>query len=200
MAQIYKLTALQIKNAKPKEKEYSINDGRGLYVRIYPNGTKSFCLQQLINGKRVRCNLGLVGEMSLENARNIAEQKIAQTKLTPAEYGKIVTFRDVMIEYLEYKKDSWSPRMLSQFNNAYKAFYHKLDKKPIAEIRRRDILNLLDLVIKRGKKEYFNHLKIFLSVFFGWAVQKEYCEHNIIRDIEIKYLFAPKKEKASSIS
>ena len=103
MAQIYKLTALQIKNAKPKEKEYSLNDGRGLYVRIYTNGTKSFYLQQLINGKRVRCNLGLVGEMSLENARNIAEQKIAQTKLTPAEYGKIITFKDAMIEYLEYK-------------------------------------------------------------------------------------------------
>ena len=44
MAQIYKLTALKIKNAKPKDKEYHLSDGGGLYLRVYPNGTKSYIL------------------------------------------------------------------------------------------------------------------------------------------------------------
>lgn len=39
-------------------------------------------------------------------------------------------------------------------------------------------------------KEYFKGVKVILSVFYGWAVQKEYCEHNVVRDIEIKYFFA----------
>ena len=54
MAQIYKLTALKIKNAKPKDKEYHLSDGGGLYLRVYPNGTKSYILIQYIGKKQVK--------------------------------------------------------------------------------------------------------------------------------------------------
>ena len=35
---IYKLTFRKIQATKPKEKPYTIFDGRGLYVLIKPNG------------------------------------------------------------------------------------------------------------------------------------------------------------------
>ncbi|NVK22432.1 MAG: integrase arm-type DNA-binding domain-containing protein [Kangiellaceae bacterium] len=34
------LTATQIKQAKPKVKEYNLADGKGLYLRIKPSGSK----------------------------------------------------------------------------------------------------------------------------------------------------------------
>ncbi len=34
------LTQTQIKNAKPKEKDYNLSDGFGLQLRVRSNGTK----------------------------------------------------------------------------------------------------------------------------------------------------------------
>jgi len=34
------LSDTEIKQAKPKEKEYNLADGNGLYLRIKPSGTK----------------------------------------------------------------------------------------------------------------------------------------------------------------
>jgi hypothetical protein len=35
-----KLTELTIKQAKPREKEYKISDGGGLYLLVHPRGSK----------------------------------------------------------------------------------------------------------------------------------------------------------------
>lgn len=40
--QTLKLNPMQVDTAKPKEKEYSLSDGDGLYIRIKVNGTKSW--------------------------------------------------------------------------------------------------------------------------------------------------------------
>ncbi|HIA93624.1 MAG TPA: DUF4102 domain-containing protein [Gammaproteobacteria bacterium] len=40
-----KLTELAIKRAKPKEKQYKLTDGDGMYLRIYPDGKKYWQLQ-----------------------------------------------------------------------------------------------------------------------------------------------------------
>ena len=50
-------------------------------------------------------------------------------------------------------------------------------------------------MLLNNQQSNFAHARSFLSVFFGWAIQKEYCEHNIARDIELKYLFARKSVK-----
>lgn len=43
MARIVKpLSPTEIKNAKPKEKEYTLSDGEGLLLLILPSGSKSW--------------------------------------------------------------------------------------------------------------------------------------------------------------
>jgi hypothetical protein len=34
------LTNTEVKQAKPRDKEYNLSDGRGLYLRVKPNSTK----------------------------------------------------------------------------------------------------------------------------------------------------------------
>ena len=36
------LNDTQLKNAKPKTKEYSLSDGQGLYLRVKPSGAKEW--------------------------------------------------------------------------------------------------------------------------------------------------------------
>lgn len=71
------LTALQIKQAKPKEKEYLLGDGGNLFVRIRPNGSKYFEIIVRINGKNRRVSLGDATIISLEQAR---KQSLTQKK------------------------------------------------------------------------------------------------------------------------
>ena len=51
------LTELQIKQLKPKEKRYTVSDGRGLILEIHPNGAKYWILRFKVNGKEKRKSL-----------------------------------------------------------------------------------------------------------------------------------------------
>ena len=48
MAKIVKpLAAIQVKQAKSKEKEYNLSDGEGLALRIMPNGSKKWIFNSM---------------------------------------------------------------------------------------------------------------------------------------------------------
>ena len=65
------LSDTQIKNAKPKEKEYSLSDGQKLALRIKPSGNKVwiFTYQLPYTKKRTNLGFGNYPEVSLECAR-----------------------------------------------------------------------------------------------------------------------------------
>jgi len=64
-----KLTELQIKKAKPKEKIYRMFDGHGLHLEITPKGQKWWRYKYLFNGKERRISLGVYPDISLKEAR-----------------------------------------------------------------------------------------------------------------------------------
>ena len=47
------LTELSIKQAKPKEKQYKLTDGEGMYLRVYPNGSKQIVENFCNKGKTI---------------------------------------------------------------------------------------------------------------------------------------------------
>ena len=65
------LTATQILQAKPKEKEYNLLDGDGLALRIKPNGSKLwiFNYYRPITRKRANLSIGKYPAISLAKAR-----------------------------------------------------------------------------------------------------------------------------------
>ena len=52
------LSSTEVKLAKPKEKEYNLADGRGLHLRIKPNGTKLWLFNYTRPITKKRANLG----------------------------------------------------------------------------------------------------------------------------------------------
>ena len=48
---IQALTATQIKQAKPKEKDYKLSDGGGLYLLVTKRGTKLWRMKYKFDGK-----------------------------------------------------------------------------------------------------------------------------------------------------
>lgn len=66
------LTAKRIRDAKPGQKPLWDSRVKGLGLRVSSKGTKSFVLVYRINGKQRWAKLGRFGEMSLEDARQLA--------------------------------------------------------------------------------------------------------------------------------
>ena len=77
------LTDIQVRNAKPKGKAYTIGDGNGMYLEVSPNGAKRWRMSyRQKNGKNNRLTFGGYPLVSLADAR---EQCIAARKLLKAD-------------------------------------------------------------------------------------------------------------------
>lgn len=65
------LTNIQVKQAQPKEKEYNLSDGSGLFLRVKPNSTKSWIFNYTSpdTGKRSNLSFGVYPDISLAEAR-----------------------------------------------------------------------------------------------------------------------------------
>ena len=73
--------------AKPKEKDYTINDGGGLALLVKTNGTKRWIFIYRIEGRQNRLGFGTYPDTSLENARRKSEEARQQiaNRLNPAQ-------------------------------------------------------------------------------------------------------------------
>ena len=82
------LTDTKLRNLKPKEKLYKVNDRDGLYVAVTPAGSVSFRYNYAINGRQETVTFGRygIGGITLAEARD--------RSLTPGEIG-------LMYRYLE---------------------------------------------------------------------------------------------------
>ncbi|WP_053067782.1 integrase arm-type DNA-binding domain-containing protein [Muribacter muris] len=77
MARLVKqLTNTQIDKAKPKEQEYTLPDGQGMFLLVLPSGNKSWRFNYVspITNKRTKCSLGRYPEISLAQARAKREE------------------------------------------------------------------------------------------------------------------------------
>lgn len=81
----------KISNAKPTDKQFTLKDGKGLFVLVHPNGSKYFQLRATVNGKPKLIQLGVYGVMSLAKARELAREKKIQISegLDPSVQKKI---------------------------------------------------------------------------------------------------------------
>src|SRR3990167_8015350 len=67
-----KLNAKLIEHTKPKEKEYRLPDGEGLFLRVRSSGAKSwlFCFRLGSDRTWLQMTLGSLQDVSLKDARN----------------------------------------------------------------------------------------------------------------------------------
>ena len=109
------LNALQIRSFQPEITPYKKTDERGLYLEVFPNGSKLWRLKYNFAGKQKRIALGAWPEVSLQAARlerdelrlRIAKgEDPALTRKKSKATAKISaanTFESVAREYIENK-------------------------------------------------------------------------------------------------
>jgi integrase len=192
------LTELAIRNAKPKEKSYSLSDGDGLILLIKESGAKSWVLRYWVNGKEHRAGLGKYPVIRLADARELKNdfkrelahgrnprerKKTEREEAAKAEALKAMTFEKAANEWYSQKEPAWSPssrrgtrRMLDSH------LLPTLGKRPIREITAQELLNLL-LDIEKETPETAYQSKGVAGQVFQFAVTRGNADFNIVYNL-----------------
>lgn len=63
------LTELALRALKPRDRTFTVSDGRGLYVEVFPTGGIVWRYRYRLNGKQEKLTLGKYPDLTLKNAR-----------------------------------------------------------------------------------------------------------------------------------
>lgn len=160
------LTNTEIKNAKPKEKDYKLFDGGGLFLLVATTGGKRWRLKFRFNNKENIIALGTYPSLSLKDVREIRDnyKSMIAKGINPVEEKKSKLEK---IKFEERKKENTFFKVSQEWHQNYKTevsenYHIKLDRalenylypyiknKPIEEITRLDIIEILQGLKNRG--------------------------------------------------
>ncbi|MEO1923517.1 MAG: integrase arm-type DNA-binding domain-containing protein [Nautiliaceae bacterium] len=144
---VRKLTELEIKNAKPKNKKYKLYDGDYLYLEVYPLGNKQWVYEYK---KKATFRIGSYPTLKLKDARNKKDQIKREIELyrldlvlQKRQEEKIKSkkiFENVVKEWLkEYKKGKAERSVTTTIQRLNKHILPTFKNKDISKIRLKEV-------------------------------------------------------------
>ena len=176
-----KLTPKLIDSLPPATvKRYEIRDEvvTGLLVRVSYTGAKVWCLTATVNDRPRRIKLGTYPVLGLADARNKAREVLRSIQLGSFEVEPEVhlSLGDVIPQFIElYAKPrnrSWkaTERVLAKFA--------ALHARPIGEIKRAEVVHVLDKLVATGMGAGANRALAAIKKVFSWCVDRGAIETN----------------------
>ena len=186
-----KLNDRQIKNAKPAEKPFKLNDGKGLYLYINTSGGKLWRFDFSHNGKRKTLSIGKYPTISLVEARQAAEnaRRLLASGQDPSEAKQqekrerqaaaLNTFESIARRWhtdnLHRWKENHAARVLRYFETDV---FPAIGAMSIQEIRVSDIKAVIDGAMARGVNNTAEKIREWTGAIFDYAVMLEIVETN----------------------
>jgi integrase len=207
------LTNTEIKQAKPKDKEYNLADGAGLALRVKPSGTKSwfFNYSHPHTKKRNSLSLGSFPNLSLADARRKAEEyrSLLAQNTDPKEYRdeqKTIkseayrnTLKHVAAKWLEVKKTSVSE---DHAKDTWRSFelhvFPKLGNVPIHKIKAKNTIDVIQPIANKGSLETVKRVCQRLNEVMTYSVNSGIIDSNPLAGI-YKAFGSPVKKHLPSI-
>ena len=188
-----KFTDKFIANLKPAGKIQDIREGDGFGVRVLPSGIKTFFFLYTFDGKRRFLNLGHYGTgnnggLTLAEARkkyNAAKTKydggvdpLGEKELAHIERKRTPFVADFVDEYINRHAKEHN-RGWKEIERALKAeIVSRWGRRKITDIRRRDLVVVLDEIIERGAPVMANRVLAYTRKLFSYAVKRDVLEAN----------------------
>jgi integrase len=176
-----KLTELTIKQAKPREKEYKLSDGGGLYLLVHPRGS----------------SFGVWPEMSLAVARKARDEARIKIKngINPIEEKKeyrrdirekiekkdheekqiFTTFERVALDWYRRQASQWTEKHSADvFNSLSLYVFPVMGNRPISDISKQDVIATLRKIEAEGKHETCYRARQRIEAIFDYAEVEEH--------------------------
>ena len=178
------MTALTAAKVKALTKPGMHHDGRGLYLRVAPGGSKGWMLRATIDGRRRDIGLGGYPAVSLAKARQFADAHrlaVAEGRdpLAEKRRAKMPTFAEAAAKVHEVNLPRWkNGKHADQWINTLRAYaFPVIGKMPLDRIERRDVLAILT-PIWATKPETARRTRQRIRSVLKWGQAHGYVEHN----------------------
>ena len=187
-----------IKNAKPRDKQYKLFDGGGLYLIVTPKGGKWWRLKYRYQGKEKMLALGVYPAISLKDARELREQSKSQLArgLEPQPPKKMLpnenvepepvknSFKSIADEWFAKFSQNWSAsnskKIMARLQNDV---YPLLGEREISLITASELLIALQLVEKRGAIDTAHRILQDSGRIFRYAIATGRVERDVSADL-----------------
>ena len=209
MAKITKpLTNTEVKQAKPKDKEYNLVDGNGLALRVKPNGSKLWVLvySRPYTKKRTSLSFGSFPPLSLADARAKREdaRKLLANNIDPKEYRDEQerlkelkhnnTLEHIAAKWLDVKKSKISA---DHANDTWRSLelhiFPDLGKVPIHKISAVKAIEIIEPIAAKGSLETVKRLCQRLNEIMIYSVNTGILENNPLAGISQAFKTPEKK-------
>ncbi|WP_430469081.1 tyrosine-type recombinase/integrase [Vibrio alginolyticus] len=177
------LTDTKLRNLKPKDKLYKVNDRDGLYVAVTTAGSISFRYNYSINGRQETITFGRygVGGITLAEARerlNEAKRMVTDGK-SPAKEKARAKARAKDAETFGAWAQKWlrGYQMADSTRDMRRSVYArelegKFGNQKLKEITHEDLRALTDAIVERGAPATAVHTRDIVLQVYRWAIER----------------------------
>ena len=190
------LTALQVKNAAPRDTDYGLADGGGLFLWIRAAGGKSWRFRFRLDGKQSHISLGTIDKVTLAQARQLAsdarqlvaqgrhpglERKVARAQAT---ISRANTFKALALEWHQHKSPRWSVGYAGDVMEAFELdIFPQVGSFPLIDIKPMQWLQVFRRIESRGALEKLRKVRQRCQEVYRFAIATGRAEYNPIADI-----------------
>lgn len=210
-----KLTDTEIKKAKPSDKEFTLWDGDGLFLRIKPSGKKIWHLAYAapVSKKRLKMSLGFYPHLTLAQARALRDEYLSllANGIDPQSHNeqKANALKDAAEHTLQTVAKQWLDEKVKTsgisedhakdiWRSLEKNIFPGLGHLPIKEIRPKLLKQHLNPIEQRGVLETLRRIISRLNEIFRWAATEELIEFNPADNLGHRFS-KPKKQNMPAL-
>ena len=190
------LTAIAIKNARPRAKAYKLADERALFLLVTPAGGKYWRLKYRYLGKDKTLSLGVWPEVTLAEARDkrdAARKQIAdgidphaerKLKRIRAQIDASVTFRAIAEEWVvKITREGRADRTLEKVRWLLDMAYPLIGARPINQIDVQEVLVVLRKLEATGRYESARRMRSVISRVFRYGIATARAQRDVAADL-----------------
>ena len=190
------LTAVAIKAAKGRDKQYKLADSGGLHLLVLPSGQRYWRMNYRHLGKYKTLAFGVWPDVELADARAKRDEarRVLARGIDPSEQMKLDrivasvaaanTFKAIAEEwYAKAEKEGLAPATLNKIRWLLGFAYQSFGNRPIAEILPHELLALLRKFEARGKHESAKRLRSTCGQVFRYAIATARANRDISADL-----------------
>lgn len=191
-----KLSDAKCKNAKPRERNYTLSDGGGLHLLIKANGARLWQYRAAVMGKPILVSLGQYPDVGLSEARQKHQdaRKLVSQGIQPTEHRKrheaqqrvaqlqrqVGTFRAACAAWRARTDGPLRPASIAQREREIaKHLLPELGDRQMTEITRLELAELLRAVSERTP-EVGHNLRTYLSAIWEQSADSGIVAANIV--------------------
>jgi integrase len=191
-----RLTEAEIKNAKPRDKDYKLYDEAGLYLLVRSSGTRvwrlPYRMKKHANAEKASYNtytLGQYPEMGSSEARKLRDEikamvreGINPNKTKEAKRLDNLGHNERTFEYIArewFLRQTWVEKHRKNIERTFeKDVFPRIGSMQIDQVTPRDIIGVIEEIAARDAPDVAQRISQHSTKVFDYAINKGLCDYN----------------------